>query len=64
MEHTLSGDTPTTLSGKNLSKTLQNFLPPYFCLIQKENKGPFLRSVTAFGWTKIGAQILTDQLKI
>ena len=25
---------------------------------------PFLRSVTAFGRTKIGAQILIDQLKI
>ena len=29
-----------------------------------ENTGPFLGSVTAFGRTKIGTQILTGQLKI
>ena len=63
----VAGLTPATLLKKRLWHwcflvNFAKFLRTSF--LQTGGYRPFLRSVTAFGRTKIGAQILIDQLQI
>ena len=67
---TLNNSSPDSHKLLTQRRTGPNIFPSDFAMSQETSlthRGeyrPFLRSVTAFGSTKIGAQILIDQLKI